>query len=328
MILITGATGHMGNVLARELLLRGEKVRVFLLPKSYRGSLEGLDVEIFEGDILDYESLDKACKGADVVYHLAAFISVLDSQKDLIRKVNVDGTKNVIRACLKNKVRRLVYTSTVHALREPRKGIPINTDCGFDSKNIRGEYDRTKAEASLAVQEAVKSQGLDAVIVCPTGVVGPYDFQVSSFGQYLVNYFKIRQLMYVGGAYDFVDVRDAVSGIILAGQKGGKGETYLISGQAITIKEINEALGKAFGIPEPKVKVPFWLVMIGAVLAKVYYLITRQKPFLTPYALKTLQRNCEVDYKKSVEELGYSPRDVRTSIVDQVKWYKERGIVK
>ncbi len=132
--------------MARELISRGEKVRVFLLSKSYRDSLKGLDIEIFEGDILDYESLNKACKGIDVVYHLAAFISVLDSQKSLIREVNVDGTKNVIKAFLENKVRRLVYTSTVHALREPKKGIPINADCGFDPVNTRGEYDRTKAD--------------------------------------------------------------------------------------------------------------------------------------------------------------------------------------
>ena len=167
MILVTGAAGHIGNVLVRELVNDGNEVRAMILPGEDVTSLQGLSVEIEEGNVLDPQSLDRAMWGVDLVFHLAGIISIMPGQDELMRRVNVDGTRNVLAAAQKAHVKRLVYTSSIHALSRDWKG-KIDETVPFDPNNQAGGYDRTKAQASLAVLEAVK-QGLDAVLVCPTG---------------------------------------------------------------------------------------------------------------------------------------------------------------
>ena len=119
MIVVTGATGHIGNVLIRELLTRGERVRAVIPPFEDTTPLEGLEVERVEGDVQNVDSLTQAFNGADVVYHLAGIISILPGKTKLLYQINVEGTRNVVEACLKSKVRRLVYTSSIEAIAEP-----------------------------------------------------------------------------------------------------------------------------------------------------------------------------------------------------------------
>ena len=201
MIFMTGATGHIGNVLARELVLRGEKVRVLVLPGEDTDSLQGVDVEQVIGDVLDTEQLAAAMEDAELVYHLAGVISIMPGPNPLMRKVNVDGTRNVLQAARQAGVKRLIYTSSIHALERPIDGRIINEDLKFDPYNPAGEYDRTKAEATLAVQEAV-NDGLDAVIVCPTGVIGPHDYRKSELGLLIWSWARRRlNLLVDGGSY-------------------------------------------------------------------------------------------------------------------------------
>ncbi len=151
MNLVTGATGHIGNVVIRELLIRGKKVRAFVLPGEDLSPLNGLDIEIVEGNVLDRPSLDRAMKGIRTVYHLAGMISIMPGEYEKMRRVNVDGTKNVLAATRKARVKKLVYTSSIHALRRIPEGSVIDEQVDFDPDNRMGDYDRTKAEASLAV---------------------------------------------------------------------------------------------------------------------------------------------------------------------------------
>jgi len=258
MNLVTGATGHIGNVLVRQLLEKGEKVRALILRGEDLTPLKGLNVETVVGDVLDPESLKSALEGVQRVFHLAGIISIMPGRNELVRRVNVDGTLNLINAAIQSGVRRLVYTSSIHAIVRAPHGVEIDETLPFDPHNPVGEYDRSKAEATLAVQEAVK-QGLDAVIVCPTGVIGPYDYRGSEMGNLIRDCAEQKPQMYVDGAYDFVDVRDVAEGIILAGEKGRMGESYILSGERISVRylleTIREVTGKGFFV----LKIPFRL---------------------------------------------------------------------
>jgi dihydroflavonol-4-reductase len=186
MNLVTGATGHIGNVLVRELLGRGEKVRAMIMPGEDISPMRGLDVELFEADVLDFQSLLKAFNGMEVVYHLAGIISILPGKNQLVQVVNVIGTRNVIEAARTTGVRRLVYTSSIHALSRVPHGVLIDESVPFDPEHAISSYDFSKASASLEVLKAVKG-GMDAVIACPTGVIGPYDFRRSEMGQLILD---------------------------------------------------------------------------------------------------------------------------------------------
>ena len=172
-------------------------------------------------------------QGVDFVFHLAGIISIMPGRDELMRKVNIQGTKNILKAARKCGVKRVLYTSSIHALSRNCDGV-IDEQVPFDPNNPAGEYDRTKAEASMAVQDAAR-KGLDAVIVCPTGVIGPFDFRGSEMGELLRGFMQKKPHVLIEGAYDFVDVRDVARGMILAVEKGRSGEVYILSGEQIKI---------------------------------------------------------------------------------------------
>ena len=222
MILVTGATGHIGNVLIRKLLDRGEKVRALIWRDEDTTPLKNLEVEKVAGDVLDPASLEPAMRDVDTVYHLAGIISIMPGKNPFMWRVNVEGTRNVLEAARHANIRRLIYTSSIHAIARAPHGVTMDESLGFDQDNPYGEYDRSKAAASLAVQNAA-AEGLDAVIVCPTGVIGPNDFRGSEMGEVIRSASEARTMLYVEGAYDFVDVRDVADGLIAAGNAVGAG---------------------------------------------------------------------------------------------------------
>lgn len=326
MILVTGASGRIGNVLVRELVSRGNKVRAIVRDVKDAALLDAAGkVDIFKGDITDSAAVDKACKGVSLVYHLAAVISVMSKNKDLMFNVNVKGTENIIDACLKHKS-KLVYMSSIHAIREPKERV-ITEECGFDAEHAISYYDRTKAIASLMVIEAVKNKGLKAVIVSPTGVLGPFDYSNSFIGQYFRDYISGKQLFCISGAYDFVDVRDVVQGTIAAAKKGRPGENYLLSGNKITVVEINSALNKFKTKKSVCLTIPFPIAYASAVLWEMICKIAGRNTFFTPYSLITLRRNSNISHKKAGEELGYRPRSAVKALEDQVEWMKKEKII-
>lgn len=324
MIVVTGATGHIGNVLVRELLLKGKNVRALILPYEDTLPLEGLKVEKVEGDVLDVGSLMQAFEGADVVYHLAGIISILPGKSKLLYQVNVMGTRNVVEACLKSGVRRLVYTSSIHAIAEPPHGTTIDETFPFDPDRAMGEYDRSKAQATLEVLKLV-NQGLDAIIVCPTGVIGPYDFRTSEMGQLFIDFVNKKLKTYIDGAYDFVDVRDVAIGHVLVCAKGHTGENYILSGERITMTDLMLMMEEITGVKAPSFKMPIWLAQIITTVTPLYYSLTNTKPRFTRYSIRTLASNSLISHEKACRESGYSPRPIRESIEDTIRWFKENG---
>jgi len=318
LILVTGAAGHIGNVLVRELVSRGEKVRALILPGEDTTSIYGLDIEVVVGNVLDPVSLDRAMRGIDIVYHLAGVVSILPDKDDLMWKVNVEGTRNVLEAAKRAGIKRLVHTASIHALSRNWIGI-INEKVPFDPDNEAGGYDRTKAAASLLVLDAV-ADGLDAVIVCPTGVIGPHDYRGSEMGDLILDWLRKRFNFLVRGAYDFVDVRDVAQGMILACERGRRGEVYILSGWHIKVLELKLLVQEELGNRITSITLPMWMAKFGAKLMPMFYKFTKHRPRFTDYSLDTLQSNSQVSREKAHKELGYTPRSLKSTIRDTVNW--------
>ena len=321
MILVTGATGHIGNVLVRELLRRGEGLRVLVRPGKPPLALAGLNVEMIPGDILDQSSLERAVQGVSQVYHLAASISLATGPDPETERVNLEGTRNVIAAIRRNGAARLVYASSIYALRKPLDGTAIDETQPFEPLLCQGAYDHSKALASLAVQEAA-AQGLDAVIVCPTAVTGPYDFHYSEAGRAIRLYMRPGLKFYVQGAYDFIDVRDAAQGFILAAERGRGGETYILGGERMTIREMAQIVEEAAGGWHAGFEVPLWLAYWVADLMPFYNELTGTKPFFTRYSLDAVCSNSLVSHARASRELGFQPRPARQALADAVGWFQ------
>lgn len=328
MNLVTGGAGHLGNVLVRELLAHGEDVRVLILPGENTQSLAGLDIEIVEGNILDIDCLKHAMEGVDVVFHLAALVSITEDQMDLLQAVNVEGTQNIIEAAKQMGIKKLLYTSSIHALERPPMGVSITESMNFDPENPAGPYDRTKAQASLLVKEAACC-GLDTRIICPTGVIGPYDYRRSEMGELILSWMTTYMHFLIDGAFDFVDVRDVAKGQILARDHGKPGETYILGGERIELKLLHSLVEKVTGKKKPMITFPLPIAKIVAPIAELYYKITKTRPVFTRYSIETILSNSDISSEKAKKELGYQPRSLLESITDTVRWWGDHlGLVK
>ena len=328
MNLVTGGTGHLGNVLVRELLAQGQQVRILVLPGEDCRAIHNLPIQQVEGDITRPETLSQAMEGISNVYHMAALVSIISGQENLLKKINVQGTQNMLDAARQAHIRRFIYTSSIHALARPPKGVTINENLPFDPQNPAGAYDRSKAEASLLVQQAVR-EGLDAVIVCPTGVVGPYDYRRSEMGEMILEWMSARVSLLIEGFFDFVDVRDVARGHILACENGKSGETYILGGERIHVEKICQIVKEISQAYSPVIKIPLPLALFVTNFTQLYYDLSKTRPRFTRYSLETLISNSVISSEKARKELGYRARSLQESLQDTVHWWLEnRGRVK
>lgn len=326
MIAVTGATGHLGNTLIRELLAQGRTVRAIVPPNEAVNSLQGLQIEIKRADIRDKVALKQAVDGVEALFHLAGLISISKGNDKLMYDVNVTGTKNIIEVCLEQKIKRLIYTSSVHAFAEPQKGITITENTPILPESAIGTYAKTKALATLLIEDSVQ-KGLDATILFPSGVIGPYDYKLSEMGQLFLDYAK-GFFYYVNGQYDFVDVRDVVSGIISAYEHGEPGERFILSGHLLkirnilyTVQEVTNRRLKSFLIPMP-------IAHLASNFSPFVQKFSKKKPRFTPYSLYVLQSNSLFSYQKASEKLGYQPRSFFETAKDSISWFMNQGILK
>lgn len=320
MNLITGATGHIGNVLARILVKQGEKVRALVLPGDDLSPLEDLDVEIIFGDILDMECLQKALVGVDYLFHLAGIISISNGKEKLVHTVNVEGTRKIMQAALAANVKRVIYTSSIHAFKRIPHGTTIDEFTPIDPSTSIAAYDQSKAEATLMVLELAR-QGLPVVIACPTGVIGPFDFKKSELGELFNDWIIHKVNVLIEGSYDFVDVRDVAEGLILAREKGKVGQLYILSGQLIRVSDLWKLVKELVSYKAYFFNIPLPLAKISAFFADIYYRLLKKKPKFTSYSIETLQSNAVISNGKARLLLGYAPRSPRETIADTYQWW-------
>lgn len=323
MILVTGATGHIGNVLVNKLMCLGEELRLLLPPGESVAALNGIRAEIVVCDIRNSDAVMKAVEGCETVFHLAGIIRVSKKKDTLIQEVNIGGTQNMVNACLHHKVRRMVYISSVHAIKEPKDGTAITEQLNYVTDEKAGGYANSKAAATRIVQEGI-ARGLDAVVIFPSGVIGPFDYKLSEIGSMIKGFVrgsKSRVAFYFDGAYDFVDVRDVCDALIQAWKMGKSGEGYIISGEQASVKQIYTHLLSIQGKRKKLVRVPLWLVKFAVLFMPLYYRMFRKKPVFTKAAVEVLHSNANISSAKAQRELGYRPRPVFESLRDSVVWF-------
>ncbi|MCQ2484671.1 MAG: NAD-dependent epimerase/dehydratase family protein [Clostridia bacterium] len=319
---LTGATGHIGYALLKKLVAEGENVKILIRKDSKQ--FDGIECEKLFGDVTDPASLEKAFEGADVVYHLAGLIDINVGQDDMVWKVNYEGTKNVVEACKKCGVRRLVYASSVDAYKPlPNNQLMVEKET-FQPDELDGTYAKTKASATNYVFENVRNGLLDAVVVYPGACIGPYDFKVSNIGEMVRTVIKHGYPVSLNfGAYNFVDIRDIADGMYAAAKQGRTGEGYILCGEQISVDDFICTLCRVCGKREPKLKMGYGIVSLGAPVCEVYYKISKATPLFTRYSIRKLISNCNFSIEKAKKELGYSPMSVEQSLKDMVEWIKE-----
>jgi len=323
MILVTGATGHIGNVLVNKLMSMGEDLRLLLPPGESVAPLNGIKAEIVVCDIRDGEAVMRAVEGCDTVFHLAGIVRISKKNDALLEEVNIGGTRNMVEACLQHKVARLIYISSIHAIEEPLNGSAITERLNFVSDPKASGYANSKARATRIVQEGIE-RGLDAVILFPSGVIGPFDYKLSEIGTLVKRFIKGSKntiAFYFDGAYDFVDVRDVCDALVLAWKMGRRGEGYIISGEKASVKDIYMHLLSIRGMRRKLVRVPLALVKLAGAFLQFYSRVFRKKPYFTKYAVEVLRSNAHISSAKARKELGYRARPVFDSLRDSVDWF-------
>ncbi|GHU88586.1 epimerase [Spirochaetia bacterium] len=321
---VTGATGRTGLALCAELHERGHYVRALY----NRGDpvipfLKQYADEVIAADITSPSSVGAALEGAGYVYHLAGVVSIASKMDANIQAVNIDGTKNVIDACLASGVKRLVYTGTVHTLPFSDTASVLREIPRFDPEAVAGPYAISKAIASNMVLDAVKTRGLDAVIGMPSGIVGGFELKRSNFGQMVVDVAERRLPVSITGRYDFVDVRDVAKALADLADKGVSGESYILSGHILPVKELVAISARAAGVKPPALCLPLGFVKLFAGIAEAIALARGQTLTFTPYALKVLGDNCNFSHEKITALTGYTPRPLSEALKDQVEFYFE-----
>jgi dihydroflavonol-4-reductase len=319
---ITGASGHVGNNLVRSLLAEGWQVR--LLVHRNASSFENLEVQKVQGDVCHADSLNAAFEGAEIVYHLAARVSIEASGWERLHAINTIGTRNVIDACVKNRVRRLVHFSSIDAIEQKPVDIPVDEKSPPAHGRKHPPYDRSKAAGEAEVQAAVE-KGLDAVIVNPTAIIGPYDFQPSHQGQMLLSMARGKLPSLVNGGFDWVDVRDVVFGAMQAGKSAPRGSKYILGGHWASLAEIARMVEEATGISSPGFICPLWLASAGAPLVTAFEHLRGRRPLYTRASVIAINSNHYISHEKAERELDYHPRPLEQTIHDTLAWFAECG---
>jgi dihydroflavonol-4-reductase len=321
-VVVTGAGGHIGANLVRALIAQNRPTRCLVHVNDR--ALQGLAANIVPGDVGNLDSLCHAFEGADVVYHLAGCISLSMDDWPRLESVNVIGTRNVVEACRRTGVRRLVHFSSIHALVQEPFSNPVDESRPLVGSKRCPPYDLSKAAGERAVRQAIE-QGMDAVIIYPTAIIGPRDYQLSFLGEALLLMARHRLPALVTGGFDWVDVRDVVVGAMLAEKNAPPGAAYLLSGHWVSISDIARMVAEITGTPVPGFVCPLWLARLGAPFIKAASRLNGKRPLYTSVSLRALRSNQHVSHVRATRELGYQPRPFRETLLDTLRWFEETG---
>ena len=322
---ITGASGQIGGVLARALADKYGPRQVRAIFRKRRGTAADLDIAWVNGDILDKKSLIAAFAGAETVFHLAALVSIDAVSAQEFHRANVVGTRNVVEAALARGVRRLVHVSSIHAYdQHPLDEVLDESRRPADSPRD-APYDRSKAGGEAEVRRGLE-RGLDAVILNPTSVIGPYDGAPSPMGQLFLDLHRRRLPALIAGGYDWVDVRDVVAAVMAAETKARCGENYLVSGHWHTVRELAELSRQATGVPAPCLQFPIFAARLWAPFQVVLDRCRGRRPLYTPVSVRVMAHgNRRISSAKAQAELGFHPRSLAESVRDTYRWFDEHG---
>ena len=329
--IVTGAAGNLGSAIVRNLVANGKTVRSFVLrgEEAARHLPEGANV--YEGDVTDVSSLDTLFSDIPedtAVYciHCAAMVSVSNLVADKIWHVNVDGTQNIIDQC-KTHGARLIFIGSTGAIPEEPKGTIIREVESFDPNAVIGIYDQTKAASCQLVLDAIHAGEIDGCLILPSGISGPGDYTFGNVAGVIKDYVEGKMPAGVEGTFNCADNRDMAETIVRACKEGRSGESYILGGDQIGMKEVFDILAEHTGLPTIKTILPAGMGKFLGSMSDMAELVTHKPQRMTSFAVYNLVRNNEFDSSKAMKELGYSPRSMAQSIAEEIDWMISEGIV-
>jgi len=324
--LVTGATGFLGNHVARQLVSAGHSVRLLVRSTSNLALLEGLNAERVVGDLQDMASIDRAMKGVRRVYHVAADYRLWSRNPNEIYESNVEGTRRLLEIAGQAGVERVVYTSTVATIVVPTHGPLSNEDTRATLSQMIGHYKRSKFLAEL---EAIKAAaaGVPVVIVNPTAPVGPGDWKPTPTGRIILDFLNGKMPAYVDTGLNLVPVEDCAAGHLLAAEKGRIGERYILGARNMTLKEILDALATITGRSAPRVRLPHAVALAAGYADEFFSRLTGREPRIPVEGVKMSRHRMFVQSDKAERELGYRPGAIEPALERAVRWYVDHGYV-
>ncbi|MBR4461025.1 MAG: NAD-dependent epimerase/dehydratase family protein [Erysipelotrichaceae bacterium] len=322
--LVTGASGHLGSTLCKQLLNEGKAVRALALLGEEKYVPSG--VEIVTGDVTDPASLTAFFHHDEdeeiIVLHCAGIVTIASKANPMVHKVNVEGTRNILRLAKEHNALKVVYVCSVHGLVEAEEGDTTETS-SYHPEQIDDQYGKSKAEAANIALDFYK-QGLNVNIILPSGIFGPGDVRRNN---HMIRAIDAMAKGYIPvslqGGFDFVDVRDVAAGIIACAEKGRAGESYILSGHYLTVKEILNEVNEICERKPSGIEIPYALVKpFGALAESIGNHFGKGKPLVTPYSLAILNTNGHFSHDKATKDLGYQTRTSRESIRDMIEELK------
>lgn len=325
-VLITGATGFIGNHVTRLCLEKGDDVRVMVMPGEDRSPLDGMDVEFVEGNLLDPQSLPKTVEGVEQLYHLAAMFSIWTKDPDLHFKINVDGARAMLQAAMAANVQKVVFTSSVAAI-GIEEGKWSTEETEFNSWPWASYYILSKYISHQMVKGLV-SEGLPATMVMPGLPFGPGDRAPTPTGTMIVRTLEGKMKNYWDGGVCAVDVRDVAAGHVLAMEKGRVGQSYILANKEGNMpnKEMLELIGRVAGVDNVATnEVSGTMMLRVAKVAEFFAKITGRPPMTTVKNTRYVLQHGYVDPSKAIEELGLPQTPIETAVADSVAWFRANG---
>jgi dihydroflavonol-4-reductase len=323
--LVTGAAGFLGSHVTRQLVARGESVRVLVRPSSSNRAISDLSLEYVTGDLRDATSLERAMQGVDRVFHVAADYRLWARKSQEIYDSNVGGTKNLLDAAKRAGVKQLIYTSTVATIAVDRPELPSEST---DSKleEMVGHYKRSKWMAEQEALGAAKA-GMPVIVAMPTTPVGPWDWKPTPTGKIILDFLNGKMPGYVETGLNFVGVEDCAAGHLLISEKGKVGKRYLLGAENLTLKELLETLAKITGLPAPRLKIPHSVALGVAYMETAFSRLVGREPQIPVEGVKIAQHRMFVDCQRTQKELGFQPGPVEGALERAVRWYMANGYV-
>jgi len=323
--LVTGAAGFLGSHVARQLVARGEDVRVLMRPSSSNRAISDLSLEYVTGDLRDAESLDRAMKGVKRVFHVAADYRLWAKHPQDIYDSNLGGTKNLLDAAKRADIEQFIYTSTVATIAVDRPELP-NESTDAKLEEMVGHYKRSKWMAEREVLQAAR-EGLPVIVAMPTTPVGPWDWKPTPTGKIVLDFLNGKMPGYVETGLNFVGVEQCAAGHLLVGEKGKIGERYLLGGENLSLKELLDALAEITGLSAPSMKIPHGLALGVAYLETGFSRLLGKEPQIPVEGVKIAQHKMFVDVSRAQRELGFQPGSVSAALERAVRWYQANGYV-
>jgi len=324
LIAVTGASGHLGANVVRTLFKHGHRVRAIV--HNHRRGIDGLPVEQVPADVLNLISLQKAFAGVDMVIHLAGKISIVTYDRKVVEAINITGVKNVIAACLSNGVKRIVHVSSIHAHNQETPCQEIDETCPLLDSRHAAIYDNSKAQGERIIHEAIQN-GLNAIIINPTGIIGPYDFEPSRFGSALLAFARGNIPICLGGGFDWVDARDVADGILRAAELAPPGEKYLLSGHWIALRDVARQVCLVMDRKPPFIGLPLWGALGIAPIVTAFDRAAGRRSLFTVAAIRALRSNKAISHAKASRGFGYQARPFKDTITDTLEWFQVNGFL-